>query len=207
MTPADSCVHEPGPTDCPTLGCFRALPCPGADEAWGLGKYSLKRVSDGYFGDLIYALKYESLPQHMFDDALSDLSTQVSRFLGFKYEHSFDGCVVVNGNRTRDEPVMLHVAKHLQNHKQIRAHETLQKKGYIPVLKQLNRELRKQAVLGKYELSADSRIPMCKHILVVDDVYDSGATLAEAAATVRAAAPTAHIVALTATYLRDPRED
>lgn len=206
MTPPQSCVHTPDLSDCPTQGCFRKLPCSGADEAWGLGKYTLVKTGDGFFARLLYGLKYAQERSTNQFEMFEELTEQVSRFLLLKYREPFDGCVVVPSNRPEPAPVMHEVAQRLRSQDLVRSQEYLHKSGYIPVLKDVNRWERAQAVAGKYQLGEASKVPTSQRILVLDDIYDSGATLAEAVATIRASAPKAHIVALTATYLRDPRE-
>lgn len=206
MTPAPSCVHTPDLSDCPTQGCFRKLPCSGANEAWGLGKYTLVKTGDGFFARLIYSLKYARAGSTNHVESLQELSDQVSRFLTLKYRKSFDGCVIIPSNRSETAPVMHEVAQRLRGQDLVRSQEYLHKSGFIPVLKDLNRLERTQAVADKYQLGPVSKVPISQRILVLDDIYDSGATLEAAVATIRASAPKAHIVALTATYLRDPRE-
>jgi len=205
VTPELSHVHGPGKEDCPKSACYRSLACPGADQAWGLGRYSIEAAGDSFFGSLVHDLKYE-LPSHVGTQRkLDTLAEQVSKFLRIKEQATFDRCVIVAGNRSSEDPIMLSVARRLKDMALVDTYELLLKNAEIPVMKGIDRSARALAISGKYRLAADFPRHVSKRVLVLDDVYDSGATLSEAVATVRSAAPDTYIVAIAATYLRDPR--
>lgn len=206
MTPASTCVHEPGPGDCPTPACYRRLPCPGADEAWGLGKYTVDKAEARFIGALVSDLKYATHDQDT-SRMLAQLSEQIGRFLAMKGQNRFDGCAVVPGSRDTELSIMVSVARALHAAGWVGKQETLIKTGQVPRMKSLARSARAGAVADKYAVGAPSALLDCARILVLDDIYDSGATLSEAVAAVRRAAPQAQVVAITAVYRYDPRGD
>ena len=212
MTPSELCTHWQGEDECPAPGCYRRLPCVWTDEAWGLGQYSNFGQVRGnspyaFFGRLINGLKYQSsLPSGNWHGLSRNLAEQVSRFITKKGLGIFDVCVVITSNRPGATSVMRTVAEYLGQHEQVRRVESLAKRSPIKVIKGLPPEQRSFELAGKFVVPPGSGLKQAARILILDDVFDTGATLREVAKTVRADAPRAKIVAITATYLRDPKE-
>ena len=64
---------------------------------------------------------------------------------------------------------------------------------------------RPAALAGMYQIE-DSGLATASSILILDDVFDTGATLMEVTKVVRKTAPNAFVAAICATYLRDPKD-
>ena len=206
------CVHWQGESECPAPDCYRRVPCAWADEAWALGKYSTPklRASDSgfaHFGELINQLKYSvSTTQEYWADCLQSLAEQTARFVEGRLARSFEVCLVVPGNRPNTVSVMGEVAKHLITTGQVERIAQMERRSNIRILKQVAHEQRAEEVDGGYQLSGVRLSQPRAHILILDDVFDTGATLNEVAKTARRAAPSAYIAGVCATYLRDPKE-
>lgn len=164
-----------------------------------------------YFGQLIHEIKYKSDTKSSHDEKISLLANSVFEFAVKMLNVPFDCCVTLPPNRNFAYSEMRLLAENLQAQGLCKHSEVLEKNGQVPVMKSIPITQRWAALKEKYFFRNDCRLGENAKILVLDDVYESGASMQAAIGAVfdddknKFQTDAWKITGLAITYLRDPK--
>jgi hypothetical protein len=202
--------------DCSAPDCYRLLSVNSFNDAvWGLGKYTVLTADQGYqysyFGQLIHEIKYRNETNSAYDERIAKLANSVFEFSVQMLNVPFDCCVTIPSNRNSASSEMQLLAENLQALGVCKHFEVLEKDGQVPVMKSIPPDQRRAALREKYFFRNDCKLGDNAKILVLDDVYESGASMQAAMGAVFRDDPNRFqleawkITGLAVTYLRDPK--
>jgi hypothetical protein len=200
--------------NCPNQDCYKSFQVPGFDLFWGLGRYThvpsdiagkQDRVRKAFFGSQIYDLKYGNPAQSSLDERVIALAVSIENFLRGMNLGTFEIGFTVPSSRPNTVNLMRLVMLRLYKAELIRGMTTLDKKADFPTLKSIAREKRHEIVANKFQYTKQYVSNSEDHFLVLDDVFDSGATMTETARAIRVGYPKAKILGIAVTYLKDPK--
>ncbi len=158
-----------------------------------------------FFGSQINDLKYGNPAQSSLDSRVIDLAGSIETFLTGMNLGKFEFGFTVPTNRPNTTNVMRLVMLRLYKSDLVKGMTTLDKNGAFPILKSISPEKRHEMVHNKYLYVPEMLSEREHRILVLDDVFDSGATMSEASRAIRVGYPKAKILGLAVTYLKDPK--
>lgn len=207
-------IHWLTQKDCPNQDCYKRFQVPGFDLFWGLGRYThfpsgIENQKDtmrkAFFGSQINSLKYGNPAQSSLDERVIALASSIEKFITGMNLGQFETGFTVPSSRPNTVNVMRLVMLRLYKANLIRGMTTLNKKGEFPTLKSIDRDKRHATVANKFFYNTELISNSETHFLVLDDVFDTGATMTEAARAIRVGFPKAKILGLAVTYLKDPK--
>jgi hypothetical protein len=204
------CIHSKRGQKCPTSNCSILLPIESATAAWGLGSYNeLDPASysyrPSYFGSLVQSLKYRTITSDEYASGLEKIERHLNTFVTEMFDSPADSISFIPGNRPNRKSLPENLVNFIRRSNPALQLLQIEKIAPINILKTVDVEKRAAEVQGKYKLSATANIGKSKNILLIDDVYQTGASLSEVARVLARSAPNSNVYAVAITYLRDPK--
>lgn len=182
------------------------------DEGFSLGPYSSGPAHERTWeGDHVHRYKYRTLKNAEREQIVDELSNRLLRVLWsvFRDKHPFAVCLAVPGNR--GGPSLPHeVCRTLSARYDwlTDCSSAIVKTRELGTVKPVSKRERSKYLSGAWQIDTQ-RLPLAlarEGILVVDDVYDTGATMREMSRTLRRAfrrEPRQYMVAITHVVTRD----
>jgi predicted amidophosphoribosyltransferase len=167
-------------------------------EGWALGKYSGRKLNKSdktlnkydylKYGKLIHDYKYESfklnddLAKEMRRLAMHEINKSVDYFLRGYYPNfskDFDTLIAVPSSRGFDSTIQREVCLHLSGYGLNIVKDAIYAKseGNVATKNISGYQPRLKSIESRYEAGSNKEIKNAQRILVVDDIYDTGATL------------------------------
>lgn len=191
-------------------------------EGWALGKYSGKleekstktHTEYGYlkYGKLVNDYKYQSFKlsesegKSLRDSIMVEINTSVDYFLNGYFPVSrrdFDTVVAVPSSRGSTSTIQDEICRHLVQKGFHEAIGTVQvkDKGRVATKNIPGLQERLKSVGARYELGKSNDVQNSKGLLLIDDIYETGATLRTTVEILNKVVPTIPKYFLTVAYI------
>ncbi len=146
-------------------------------------------------GQYVYEYKYyRNLSSQRRDEIVGKCSVELSNFLKLSSDSpdlQFNSCIGVPPNREGHSSLPLEVAEKLSANFQWLRNDSrcVSKSRKLPIMKETAPKLRPEALRAGYDLDPNYDFKGIYGFLIVDDIYESGATLREICRTLKRAQP------------------
>jgi hypothetical protein len=209
MGVSDLCQHWEKGKECPSPSCYRKLEVEGATEAWGLSTYSQRNRESGLWeyselGQLVHDLKYVTMDKATYEEKLVTTEKFVRYFAERMLGGPIDTLAVVPGNRVGSVSLPARLVNRLISERFAQQILEIEKVGSIRVMKSVPEDERFAEVQGKYCVSENPQKFTLQKILLIDDVFETGASLNEVSYIIQSTFPEAQLYVIALTYLRAP---
>lgn len=172
-----------------------------------LGPYSSTSLQRSRWGDLVHQYKYENgqLAQEKLEEIEIAFAESITRFLVLHLQDEypdrppFSLCIAVPPNNAKGVSLPGRVCANLaKNHSWLQdGSALLQRERNISSIKGKSTIDKRKLTDGLYKVSSTEKMESSSGLLVIDDVYDSGATLRSVCATILASYPTQKLFVVT----------
>jgi len=146
-------------------------------------------------GHYVYEYKYyRNMSPQRRDEIVEKCTTELSNFLKLSSDSSdlrFNSCIGVPANREGHSSLPLEAAEKLATKFQWFRNDSrsISKSRKLPIMKNTNIKLRAEALRAGYSIEPDYDFNGIYGFLIIDDIYESGATLREICRTLKRAQP------------------
>ena len=191
-------------------------------EGWALGKYSGKleekstktHTEYGYlkYGKLVHDYKYESfkgsesLGNSMRHSVMLEINAAVDYFLNGYFpatRRNFNTVVAVPSSRGSTSTIQNDICRHLVQKGFFEARDTVHVKdqGRVATKNIPGLQERLKSVGSRYELGTSTNLQNARGLLLIDDIYETGATLRTTVEILNEVVPDIPKYFLTVTYI------
>ena len=191
-------------------------------EGWALGKYSGKleekstktHTEYGYlkYGKLVHDYKYESFKssessgKSLRSSIMLEINTSVDYFLNGYFpstRRDFDMVVAVPSSRGSASTIQSEICRHLvqEGFQEAVGSVHVKEKGRAATKNIPGLQARLKSVGARYELGSLGNLQNAKGLLLIDDIYQTGATLRTTVEILNAVVPAIPKYFLTVTYI------